>query len=383
MKTKSVLIVSPYFPYPTFFGGAFDIWEKIKGLHALGCNIDLVFTYKEKPNDIDVEYVKKYVNSIIPVHRKNKIIHLLNSKPLQAVSRSNLQEIKFNKYYDVVLLESEYVGYVLKNKSLKYKHKVIRVHNDESLYFKNLKGSTNNYLKKFYYALEAKKFSKFSYEIFNSMDRLWFISSDEKNLKEQQIGKQNTIHLPPPINQEYKTRELDNNNILFIGSLFMENNIEAVNWYLNNVHAQISDRIKDYKFIICGSTGVYSEEFFIKKFSNFNNVALHLNLESLENVYSSVSLFVNPMKHGSGVKLKSINALVNGIPLVATTIGSEGMDFVDNKMFFLANTPSEFTEKVIEALLKSDKQASVTNAQEYLKSINYLDVLKKELNGLK
>lgn len=381
--SKSILIVSPFFPYPTFFGGAYDIWEKIKGLHSLGYNIDLIYTYKDYPKKSDIEYIKKYVENIIPIHRKNKLIHLLNGNPLQAVSRRKLKDAKFNKHYHLVLLESEYVGYILDNKTLKYKHKVIRVHNDESLYFNNLKDSTNNYFKKLYYIIESKKFYKYSFQIFKKMDRLWFISSDEKHVKEKQLGKANTIHLPPPINQEYKKRKLENNNVLFIGSLFMENNIEAIQWYLDNVHDSVCTSIQDYKLIICGSTGGNSEDYFIKKFSKIKNVVLYFNLESLEQAYSSASLFINPMKHGSGVKLKSINSLVNGLPLVATTIGSEGMDFVDKEMFYLANSPKEFSNKVIEALKETDKQRTVSNAQNYLKSINYLDTLKKELNTLK
>lgn len=379
---KSILIVSPFFPYPTFFGGAFDIWEKIKGLNLLEYNIDLVYTYKEQPKQSDVEHVKKFVNNIFPVERKNNPKFLLSKNPLQIQSRSKLKDIKLNTKYDIVLLESEYVSSILQNKTLSYKKKVLRVHNDEYIYFSNLTESTDNYVKKMYYYIESKKFLKFSDTIFKQMDRLWFISYDEQQMNEKTFNKNNTIHLPPPINETFKTRTLNTKNALFIGSLYMENNMKAVQWYLDNVHSEVIKKVEDYNLLICGSTGDYSEDYFIKKFSKIDNVSLYFNIADLEDVYSKAAIFINPMRHGSGVKLKSINALVNGIPLVATTIGSEGMEFVDKEMFFLANTPIEFINEIINVLNSEDKSITVKKAQAYLKSINYLDVLKKELQYL-
>jgi hypothetical protein len=94
------------------------------------------------------------------------------------------------------------------------------------------------------------------------------------------------------------------------------------------------------------------------------------------------SFFVNPMQNGAGVKLKSINAIVNGLLLIATTTGSEGIGLIDEKMFFLANTPSEFRTALINAL-KSDPNQIVKiidNAQNFLKSNSYIDILKNELS---
>lgn len=50
-----------------------------------------------------------------------------------------------------------------------------------------------------------------------------------------------------------------------------------------------------------------------------------MNQVQLEEVYNKATVFINPMFFGSGVKLKSINALVNGLLLVSTKVGTEGI----------------------------------------------------------
>lgn len=378
-KKKTILVVSAFFPYPTLFGGAFDIWEKIKGLHDLGLEIHLLFTSKDQPKEQDIWEVKKYVSKIYSVPRKNRIIDLFSRSPLQLISRKGLKNINVGIDFDYVLLESEYVGLVLENESFKAKKYILRVHNDESKYFKELCNSTSNILKKAYFFSEEYKFKFLTKLLYNKIDRFWFISADEL----ETFGKNsNAIHLPPPINQSFVSRKLEGTKVLFIGALYMDNNLDAILWYLKNVHSDVADQVSDYELVIGGSTGNKGEAYFQTLFSKYDRVDLRLNIKSLESIYDLGSVFINPMRHGSGVKLKTINALVNGLPLVSTKIGSEGIGLIDRKMFFEANTSQEFIRDVVSVLKSEEKSVTVFNAQDHLRRTNYLKILEREINIL-
>ncbi|MBP1838711.1 glycosyltransferase [Formosa algae] len=377
---KSVLVVSAFFPYPTLFGGAYDIWEKIKGLHRLGLEVHLLFTAKTKPKEVDVFEVEKYVSKLYFVQRKNRIIDLFSQKPLQIMSRKGLESIIINRDFDFILLESEYVSLVLKNKTFNAKKYILRVHNDESKYFNELSKSTSKIFKKAYYFSEEIKFKRLRSSLYNKIDRLWFISLDELERLGQR--KNNAIHLPPPINQKFVNRDLKGRQVLFVGSLYMDNNLEAILWYLKNVHDFVANEFLDYKLIICGSTGDKGEEYFRALFSKYERIDLQLNIKDLEVIYNFSSVFINPMRHGTGVKLKSINAIVNGLPVISTTIGSEGVGLINKEMFFEANTPEEFKINTINLLKTKDKSITVIKAQEHLRSTNYLTILEKEIKSL-
>ena len=132
MEVNRILVVSNTIPYPAYFGGAFDVLERIKGLKKLGYSIDLICTYKTYPSQETKEYLKTIVDDLILVTRKNNFWDILNNKPLQVVSRKKLKDIVLKKKYFHTILESEHVGLILKNQS--FKSKYIYLTND--LFFK-------------------------------------------------------------------------------------------------------------------------------------------------------------------------------------------------------------------------------------------------------
>jgi len=373
-----ILIVASFFPYPPHFGGAFDVLERIKGIKSLGHDIDLVCTCKEFPEEKNVVFLKQFINELIIVPRKNKIINLFSAKPLQVISRKSLKKVALKKNYDYAILEAESVGIILENKYLKASQIVVRVHNNESDYFFQLAKSTKKYTEKLYYYLEGIKYKKYSKAIFEKADRLWFISNEEiKNC--HILFRNKSIYLPASVNEVFVKQELSNKTVLFIGALFMPNNLEAIMWYLQNVHFLITE--KNYKLIIAGSTGDKEPIIFEDIFKKYSNVEVLLNRSDLSSYYSQSTIFINPMLHGAGVKIKSINAIQNGLILISSKIGAEGTGLVKNEMYLEADLPEDFINAILKTFTMNidTRQKMVDNAQDFLTQNNYLSVLKKEI----
>jgi polysaccharide biosynthesis protein PslH len=380
-----ILIIASFFPYPAHFGGAFDVLERIKGLKGLGYDIDLVCTCKEPPKEENLQFIKQFINELIIVDRKNRAIDLFLSKPLQVVSRKSLKNIKFKTQYDYAILESESVGMILENKSFQSKKIAIRVHNNESDYFHQLGESTKNLPNKAYYYLEALKFKLYSKKIFQKVDRLWFISNKEISSTTLDLSIiKKSIHLPASLNGNFISQDLSSKNVLFIGALFMPNNVEAIMWYLKKVHPFLIKE-ENYKLIIVGSTGDVETKSFENMFSGYSNVEVLFNKNSLNESYAAATIFINPMLHGSGVKLKTINAIQNGLVLVSTKIGSEGIGLTNNEMYKEANNAKDFSNAILNIfrMSKEEKQKMVSRAQGFLNQNNYLTILKNEIQDEK
>lgn len=375
-----IVVIASFFPYPAYFGGAHDVLERIKGLKLLGHDVDLVCTCKEKPDNKSVLFMKQFINELIICPRKNKSVYMFYFQPLQVVSRKSLKEVKLENHYDYAILESESVGKILNNKSLKAKKIIVRVHNNESNYFNELSKSTKNLKNKTYYYLESLKFKSYSKNVFKQSDRLWFISNEEiKNTIDLNLSNK-SIHLPASINHTFVNQKLATNKVLFIGALFVPNNLEAIIWYLKNVHSLLVEK-KNYKLIIVGSTGEFEPEKYQKLFANYLNVEVFLNQKDLNYYYSDSTVFINPMLHGTGVKLKSINAIQNGLVLVSSKTGADGIGLVKNEMYLEANSPNDFVNAILEVfnMKIEEKKTIVENAQKFLNQNSYLSVLKNEI----
>lgn len=374
-----ILCVSPFKPFPQMHGGTVDIWTQVSVFLALGHEVSLIYCTKEQ-NELHKENFPKEFNlfsAIYPVLRQNKLSSFFSKTPLQINSRNSLSSLNLTDEYELTVLYSEYVIAILQNNSLKTKKVVLRVQNDEANYFNELSKSTNKIPLKLYFFSESLKFKLLSKKTSTLIQTAWHISNEE--IKKSNYS--NNVHIPPALNTPFRTQSLSSKNVLFVASLHMKNNLEALTWYLKGAHLLLCHKFEDYRLIVCGSASDVQIKKILNKYKNYPNIEFYFNEPSLEKYYKKSSMFINTMKHGAGVKLKSINAITNGLPLVSTSTGVEGIGLKPQTMFRLANTQSEFLKEISSAFQEDleDRQLMVLKAQNYLKNNDSKKIIKEQL----
>lgn len=383
---NKILIVTPFSPYPAIHGGKVDIWNNIKVLKQLGFTIDLIITEKNvNLADSSKKEISKYVSKVIVVERKNRLKDILSLHPLQIESRKSLKNIILKDKYDFTLLEGDYVAYILENNTLVTKQVLLRSQNNEIKYFYNLFKSTNKIIHKIYYFTDFVKFKLFVPIFYTKIKNILFISCDEKEFFCNKLKNLNALFLPANVKLDLKKQSLDTNCVLFIGSLFMENNKEGILWYLENVHAIVSKNIRSYKLIIAGNSDGTNLKWLFDFKNIFNNIEIFDSPETLDKLYEDSSVFINPMRHGAGVKLKTVEAIVNGLPVVSTSIGNEGTGLTNDKEIIVQDDKIAFAEAIVNLLRNNElKRNLVDSAQKYIKeNYNTKEILEKYLKNLK
>ncbi|WP_077619794.1 glycosyltransferase family 4 protein [Bacillus sinesaloumensis] len=381
-----ILVVSSDFPYPANHGGRKDIWERIKALAKMGYEIDLIATVTEKVDESYISIVKQFCSEITLINRNLTLLNIFSIYPFQYKTRELLKEIAIMKNYDFIICEGDYVLSILENKNLTGKEKLIyRMHNNEVKYLFELMKSDKKVLKKIYYLTESLKNKILTKKYSKDLKNIWFISADEKRVYEEKVHKLNSLFLPPHVNKDsYKFKKTLNNNVLFIGSFFMVNNREGVIWYLENIHDNVSKQVSDYTLTIAGNSkgeGIKWLEETIKECKFRSNISIYDSPKSLDDLYSSCSVFINPMLHGAGVKLKTVEAIQKGLSVVSTSVGAEGTGLIDNEHIYIGKDKFEFSQKLLYILKSNkDKVRLVRNSQLYLK--NEFDITKKVIKYL-
>jgi glycosyltransferase involved in cell wall biosynthesis len=377
-----ILIVCSDFPFPADHGARVDTWGRIKVLAELGWKIHLLVCGKQMPSDADIEVVNAYVEEIKLCDRRSKLADLLHVIPMQVQSRNGLRHVNIEGDYDYVLLEGDYVYPILNNPKIRYDNVILRVHNDEAVYFKALARSTKNVIHKMYYHMESSKFAVLQKKMLEKVDKYLFISNKEFESFQRQNPSAKSLFLPPPVTKDmFRVSTFQRKHVVFIGSLFMPNNREAIEWYLEHIHPLMLKE-PDYKFIVAGNSRKQSLSW-LEKY-DLMDVILHDTPKSLDDIYKSGYLFVNPMQNGAGVKLKTIEAIQNGLPVISTSIGYEGTGLVDNEHIMVADKPEEFYRKI--KLLFDNPQAAkalLESSQNFIrKHYNHKEVLKGYINSL-
>jgi glycosyltransferase involved in cell wall biosynthesis len=365
---ERILFVANDFPYPPNHGDAVHTWSLIQGLKQLGFALDLIATVKASPKQEDLNVVRGIVEHLFIIERNRSISAALSSTPFQVRSREALRSIALSETYDVVLLKSDYVAPILANPHVNAKVRVL-VADGEARYFRALSKCANSWWERCFYRAEALKFDRFSPRFRSKCDLLWFVSDWERTLhvREHPEDSVKSVFLPPDpgVEKMYPYSE-DGTEALFIGSLTIPLNLEGLEWYVEYIHPRLSV-IPGYSLTVAGRTGGTPSRALNKIIGRYPNISLCADPRELSVLYKRAAVFVNPVLRGAGIKLKTINALQSGVPVVSTSIGIEGTGLIDGKHLLVADSCDDFVSSV--ATLLRDKSLAgrlVDSAQSFL-----------------
>ena len=350
MKQEScrILHVANDYPFPPNHGGRVDIWRRLQSLTELGCHVDLLVTVKHRADIVQPEYVRTQCNDLLTVDRQLGWRSVNLGTPYQWASRRKLSTLMLPGNYDVLLLESEQCAPILKNPAIRDAKILLRVHNDEADFLSQLGCADSNWIRKQFYAREARLFRKLSENVFGKADRLLFSSSKQhRTWIDSNPRLACKAHWAPPsatARTEYlKLRE--GATVLFVGGLSSPSNQEAITWYLENIHSELLD-VPGYKFLIVGRTREIDLPRNLKLLLQKPAVTVIKDAPNLAPYYRDAAVFVNPMQTGASIKVKTVNALEFAIPTVTTDIGNEGTRFMHEQHVLVANSPRQFSEAV-------------------------------------
>src|SRR5271156_3609566 len=160
-----LLVVSLIFPYPITSGGARDIYTRLEAMHEAGYEIDLVATVREPPSESALNTIRPMVNSIRIVQRHRRFSDLITAKPFQYETRRELRTIPLDGEYFASIIESELVGGILDNPTLRSKHRILRIHNDEAYLARCMASSAGSLKERILFWAESVKFRRYSPEL--------------------------------------------------------------------------------------------------------------------------------------------------------------------------------------------------------------------------
>jgi sugar transferase (PEP-CTERM/EpsH1 system associated) len=149
-------------------------------------------------------------------------------------------------------------------------------------------------------------------------------------------------------------------SILFLGVLSYPPNTDAVQWFVREAWPSILSRIPGAQLHVAG----HSPPPALQHLHGKNGVSIHGYVEDPQTLYSRATLVIAPLRAGGGTRLKILEAMALGRPVVSTSIGCEGLEVISGEHLIVANGAHDFASAVIQALSSSDlRQRIATNAR--------------------
>jgi glycosyltransferase involved in cell wall biosynthesis len=144
-------------------------------------------------------------------------------------------------------------------------------------------------------------------------------------------------------------------SVVFTGALYTAPNRDGIAWFCNQVWPLIRQRVPAAALAIVGSRPGAD----IARLQSAPGVTLHPDVPDVTPYLAAARVAVCPIRIGSGTRLKALEAMAAGRPVVGTTIGLGGLGLIDGQHAAFADDPPTFAASVCRALQDDDWATSL------------------------
>lgn len=228
--------------------------------------------------------------------------------------------------------------------------KVLTHHNVESHLMKRRSLNEGKILKKLFFALEAYKLEKFEKNICNNYDLNIFVSHIDMDRMKESIPNIHGVVVENSVDCNYFFYSRPSNyecDLTFAGSLDWHPNADAMIYFCEKVWPFLKKNLPTLKMNIIGKNPPKRLK---QAVAETRDIKLLGFVDDVRPWIEKARIYVCPYREGGGTKLKILDALSQGIPIVASLLGIEGLDVNDNKEVLVARSQDEWLEKIMNLL---------------------------------
>ncbi len=131
-------------------------------------------------------------------------------------------------------------------------------------------------------------------------------------------------------------------NIVFTGKMDYRPNIDAALWFGEQVLPMIQSSLPDAVFQIVGQ----QPHARLEPLRNNRGIQITGAVPEIQPYLAEAAVFVIPMRVGGGTRLKALEAMAAGLPIVTTSLGIEGIDVSDGRELLVRDEPAAFADAV-------------------------------------
>lgn len=359
-------------PWPANDGSSIAITTMAEGLADNGVEVHLmpINTKKHfKPEEnIPAEFKQKtHYHSIFQNTDTTAIGAVLNllTSDSYFVSRFFFEEYKTTLIkklkelpFDAVIIDGVFMASYIPIIRQYSKAKILlRTHNVEHQIWDRHLAQEKSSIKKTYLTLQNKRLKRFELKAFAEADSIVTITDEDKKNIASLIPNKPIITCLTGINLNSYTiaNQVKHPNTLFhFASMDWMPNIEAVDWLMEKVWPLVIQQQPKAKLVLAGRG--MPERF--KKLAS-DTVTIIDNVPNSAEFYHDYGIMLVPLWSGSGLRIKLVEGLAYGKPIITTTIGAEGINYKKNQDLMIADSEKTFADNIIQLLTDHTKKESL------------------------
>jgi len=259
--------------------------------------------------------------------------------------RSAIQSIAARER--VHIWQAEWTPYIRAFRGLRSCCKIVMAHNVESLIWQRYYESETAPLSRWYIKQQWRKFERFERRAFAAASRVVAVSEPDAALIRDRFGGRAVEVVDNGIDRMYFEAvrpDPDTRTILFLGSLDWRPNLDAVGLLLDRIFPAVRSAEPQARLCLVGRK---PPEALVRRVADTPGVELHADVPDVRPFLATSGMMVVPLRIGGGSRLKILEAMAAGLPVISTRVGAEGLQLVPGEHYIAADD----TERMAQALV--------------------------------
>src|SRR6185437_11528628 len=255
--------------------------------------------------------------------------NLLSSLPYSVATHTSLAlrlalaEHAANHPVDV--WHCEWTPYAEALRGIAHSRRAVIAHNVESVIWQRYYETETNALRRWYIGRQWHKFQRFERRVLSEVERTVAVSDVDAQRFREDFGVARVDMLENGVDTAYfqpQAYRREANNLLFLGSLDWRPNLDGVQLLLDRVFPAVRVAEPSARLSLVGRN---PPESLRQQVAAMPGVELHGSVPDVRPYLANCGLLVVPLRIGGGSRLKILEALASGTPVVSTRIGAEGL----------------------------------------------------------
>jgi glycosyltransferase involved in cell wall biosynthesis len=248
-------------------------------------------------------------------------------------------------------------------------------HNVESELMARYASQTGNWAKGVVARRTAQLLKQAEQKLLSEADTHLVVSEREKILLEQRASGAEVHVIPNGVDtvafeqivaERFASSNTMRNTVLYVGSMDYHANVDAVTWFAREIWPRVAGRFPKLIFTIVGRNPGPS----VRALAS-DNIQVTGSVDDVRPYYATAAVVVVPLRVGSGTRLKILEAMAAGVPVVSTKLGAEGLDVLDGVHLLIGNTPDEISSAVVHLVQNPAQANALADAAKTLVAAHY------------
>jgi glycosyltransferase involved in cell wall biosynthesis len=251
-----------------------------------------------------------------------------------------LNQLVANQIFSTVIIEYIHNTYFLKYLNLDNTQVVLDAHDIIS-------DRTEDFRKYNYQSQIFEMPKDIEFQLFDIYDYILVLCEPDLLKINSELGEDKALLCPHPVPVSQRKIRDEVKRISFVASEYIPN-IDAINFFISECWPAIFRENTQVMLTIYGNVG--------KKITITpnQNIVIKGYVADLNEVYEESDIIINPVRFGAGLKIKNVEALANGLPLITTSHGARGLEKGVGEAFLIADTSVEFINHLQQLILNRD-----------------------------